>query len=78
VGTQHTDTLTAANGDRLDVVVLAIGCVTAPGSLVFNGGTYQLAGGTGQFAGALGQGTVVGQLDVSNHTFSLTFTGVGP
>jgi hypothetical protein len=76
--TQDNDTITAANGDSLSVVIFAIACETPPGSQMYQSeGIYQITGGTGRFSGAIGVGTVVGQDDFTTHTFSLTFSGTG-
>lgn len=50
-------TMTAANGDQLDVKYSTIGGINDEGSIDIIG-TYTIAGGTGQFKGATGQGVL--------------------
>jgi hypothetical protein len=73
--TRHDDTITAANGDLLLVVISDVSCETPPGSHVYHSvGTFTIYNGTGRFAGALGEGTVESHADFNTHTFSLTFS----
>jgi hypothetical protein len=61
---QHSDTLTAANGDTLKLKINEDACPVAPN--VFHCiGTYSVTGGTGRFARATGAGVFVGDVNFS-------------
>ena len=71
---RHTDTVTAANGDQLYVVVDDVTCQIEPG--IYRGvGTYHITGGTGRFAGATGYGAFEGHGDFNVGKFRMTFSG---
>ena len=71
----NRETLTAANGDKLELTGLHdVGCPTRPG-VVHGTGDWTVTGGTGRFAGATGQGTFVGGADFNKGTFSFQLTG---
>ena len=70
----HTETLTAANGDELEIRMVNVGCPTGP--FTFHGtGHWTVLGGTGRFQGVTGQGTNEGNADFETNTFSLSLTG---
>jgi Matrixin len=74
--TLHNDTITAANGDLMYVVVRDVSCETPPGSGVYrSAGAFTIFDGTGQFIGATGQGNVDIQADFNTHAFSITYSG---
>jgi hypothetical protein len=74
--TAHSDTITAANGDLLYLVVSDVSCEASPDSQVYHGvGSFTIYDGTGRFEGALGRGTTDAQLDFTTHAFSITFAG---
>ena len=69
-------TAIAANGDKLEYVLVAEFCPdpNAPG--VFNGvGTYLITGGTGRFAGATGTGQFIGLADFNALTYNCLLSG---
>jgi hypothetical protein len=71
----NKETLTAANGDTLELTGRHdVGCPTRPG-VVHGTGDWTVTGGTGRFAGATGQGTFVGGADFTKHRFSFQLTG---
>ncbi len=71
----NVETLTAANGDTLELTgPHDVGCPTRPG-VVHGTGDWTVTGGTGRFAGATGQGTFVGGADFNLGTFSFQLTG---
>jgi len=71
----NVETLTAANGDTLELTgPHDVGCPTHPG-VVHGTGQWTVTGGTGRFAGATGQGTFVGGADFNRGTFSFQLTG---
>jgi hypothetical protein len=72
---KNVETLTAANGDTLELTGLHdVGCPTRPGA-VHGTGDWTVTGGTGRFAGATGQGTFDGGADFNQGTFSFQLTG---
>jgi len=71
----NVETLTAANGDTLELTgPHDVGCPTRPG-VVHGTGDWTVTGGTGRFAGATGQGTFVGGADFNTGRFSFQLTG---
>ena len=71
----NVETLTAANGDTLELRgPHDVGCPTRPG-VVHGTGDWTVTGGTGRFAGATGQGTFVGGADFNKGTFSFQLSG---
>ena len=71
----NVETLTAANGDTLELRgPHDVGCPTRPG-VVHGTGDWTVTGGTGRFAGATGQGTFDGVADFNRGTFSFQLTG---
>jgi hypothetical protein len=69
-------TAIAANGDKLEYVLVAEFCPdpNAPG--VFNGvGTYLITGGTGRFARATGTGQFIGLADFNALTYNCLLSG---
>ena len=71
----NRETLTAANGDKLELTGLHdVGCPTRPG-VVHGTGDWTVTGGTGRFAGATGQGTFDGGANFNTGTFSFQLTG---
>lgn len=70
----HTETLTGANGDRLEIRMINFACPTGP--FTFHGtGQWSVAGGTGRFESATGEGTIEGDADFETGMFALTLTG---
>jgi hypothetical protein len=70
----NTETLTAANGDRLTLTSQDVACPQGPGQ--FQGsGDWTVTGGTGRFKGASGRGSLQGVVDFSAGTFSISFDG---
>jgi hypothetical protein len=70
----HTETLTAANGDRLVLRAVDVACPTGP--FTFHGtGHWTVLGGTGRFEGVTGEGRIEGDADFETSTFALTMTG---
>ena len=70
----HSETLTAANGDELEIRMINVGCPTGP--FTFHGtGHWTVVGGTGRFQGVTGQGMNEGNADFETNTFALTLTG---
>ena len=74
---KNVETLTAANGDTLELRgPHDVGCPTPTDPNVVHGtGDWTVTGGTGRFAGATGQGIFVGGADFTKHTFSFQLTG---
>ena len=71
----NVETLTAANGDTLELRgPHDVGCPTRPG-VVHGTGDWTVTGGTGRFAGATGQGTFDGGANFNTGTFSFQLTG---
>ncbi len=74
----NTETLTAANGDKLVLQWHDRACPIGPTSFHSNGDWF-VVGGTGRFADATGSGTFAGEADFgpdfSPGTFQLAFTG---
>jgi hypothetical protein len=68
------DTLAAANGDQVAIIVALEACPTAPG-VVQASGSYVVTGGTGRFTGAGGGGDYTGVADFNTGRFSCTLTG---
>ena len=71
---QHSDTITAANGDQLYLQVIEDACPVAPGSFHCLG-TYTVTGGTGRFANATGNGVFDGLVDFTQGKFQATYSG---
>jgi len=71
---QHSDTITAANGDQLFMQVIEDACPVAPGSFHCRG-TYSVTGGTGHFANATGNGVFDGLVDFTKGQFQATYSG---
>jgi hypothetical protein len=70
----HTDTLTAANGDELEIRMVNVACPTGPTS--FHGtGRWTVVGGTGRFAEVTGAGSDEGNADFATNTFQMTLSG---
>ena len=70
----NVETLTAANGDELVLVMEDIACPVEPG--VFQGtGFWHVFSGTGRFADATGTGTVRGGANFNLGVFEITLTG---
>ncbi len=70
----NIETLTAANGDQLVLVMEDIACPVAPG--IFQGtGEWHVFSGTGRFANATGTGTVAGGANFNLSMFEITMTG---
>jgi hypothetical protein len=70
----HTETLTAANGDTLVIRMTNVACPTGPSS--FHGtGPWTVVGGTGRFEGATGSGWCDGRSDFQTNTFEAVLTG---
>src|SRR6476469_34834 len=62
LASDHYETLTAANGDRLMLISYDNACPTSPG--IFQGtGHWVVTGGTGRFRAASGQGAFNGYSD---------------
>jgi hypothetical protein len=71
---ENIETLTAANGDTLQITSEDVACPVGPG--VYHGhGGYFISGGTGRFANAAGTGTLDGQLDLNTSRFNFTLIG---
>ena len=73
----NKETLTAANGDTLELTgPHDVGCPSPTDPTVVHGtGAWTVAGGTGRFAGATGQGTFDGGANFNKGTFSFQLTG---
>jgi hypothetical protein len=73
----NTETLTAANGDTLALVVYDdVSCPTDSSGLRFHGtGHWRVTGGTGRFTGATGQGSFDGHGDFVQGVFRFSLTG---
>ena len=71
---QHSDTITAANGDQLYVQVVEDACPVAPNAFHCVG-TYSITGGTGRFANATGNGVFDGLVDFNEGKFQATYSG---
>jgi len=70
----NIETLTAANGDQLVLVMEDIACPVEPG--VFRGtGVWHVFSGTGRFAHAVGTGTVEGGANFNLAVFEITLAG---
>lgn len=70
----HTETLTAANGDRLVIRMDNLACPTGP--FTFHGtGHWSVLGGTGRFEGVIGEGTDEGDADFEANTIAFSLTG---
>jgi hypothetical protein len=68
------DTLTAANGDQVTIVINLEACPIAPG--IYQGaGTYFVTGGTGRFVGATGEGVFSGIGDFNTGTVACRLEG---
>jgi hypothetical protein len=71
----HTETITAANGDKLVLRMLNLACPT--GENTYHGtGTWTVIDGSGRFEGTTGEGTCDGHADFAAQTFACTLTGV--
>jgi hypothetical protein len=71
---QHSDTITAANGDQLYLQIIEDACPVATGSFHCTG-TYSVTGGTGRFANATGNGVFDGLVDFTQGRFQATYSG---
>lgn len=70
----NTETLTAADGDQLVLVMNDLACPVGPN--VFAGtGIWHVGSGTGRFANASGWGTAIGGGDFNTGMFQFTVTG---
>src|SRR5262245_49948820 len=74
---KNVETLTAANGDKLELTgPHDVGCPTPTDPNVVHGtGDWTVTSGTGRFAGATGQGIFVGGADFTKHKFSFQLIG---
>jgi hypothetical protein len=68
------DTLTAANGDQVTVLITMEACPAAPG-IYPAAGTYVVTGGTGRFSGASGGGAFNGLGDFNSFNVTCALTG---
>jgi hypothetical protein len=68
------ETLTATNGDTLQLTSYDVGCPTGPGA-IHGTGRWVVTGGTGRFSGASGQGTIEGHSDFNQGVFAFQLTG---
>jgi hypothetical protein len=74
VANVNTETLTAANGDRLTITSQDVACPTGPGE--YHGtGHWTVTSGTGRFSNATGQGSYDGTADFNAGTFVINLTG---
>ena len=74
VANVNTETLIAANGDKLTIASQDVACPTGPGQ--YHGtGQWTVTGGTGRFGSAAGRGTYDGSADFNATTFTITLTG---
>lgn len=71
----NTQTITAANGDRVFLTITDHPCPAGGPGLFSGSDPYTITGGTGRFAGASGGGTFVGNGNFNNNTFSYMFSG---
>ena len=72
----NTETLTAASGDTLVLVVYDdISCPEPPGLRFHGTGHWRVTGGTGRFSGATGQGFFDGHGDFDQGVFRFDLTG---
>ena len=70
----NEETLTAANGDQLVLIMMDLACPIAPN--VFRGtGSWFVSHGTGRFSDATGSGIASGGGDFNLGTFEFTLTG---
>jgi hypothetical protein len=68
------DTITAANGDQVTIVIALEACPIGPG--IYQGdGTYVVTGGTGRFVGATGEGVFSGIGDFGTGTVTCRLRG---
>ena len=73
----HSDVMTAANGDKIFLTVTEDACPVTPGSLQFHCvGTYAIIGGTGRYATATGNGVFDGDVDFALGQFQATYRGL--
>jgi hypothetical protein len=70
----HIETITAANGDRLVVRLTGLACPSGPNSVRCSG-TWTVIDGTGRFDDASGSGRCEGGADFASNTFAGTLTG---
>ena len=69
-----TETLTAANGDKLTILCRQVATPTSPG--VYNGTDHwTVTGGTGRFSGATGSGGGDTHANLNADTFTKAATG---
>ena len=69
-----TETLTAANGDKLTILCRQVATPTSPG--VYSGtDQWTVTGGTGRFSGATGSGGGDTHANLNAHTFTKAETG---
>jgi hypothetical protein len=71
---QHSDIITAANGDQLYLRVVEEACPTPSGEFRCLG-TYAITGGTGRFARATGSGVFDGLVNFDQGKFRATYSG---
>jgi hypothetical protein len=71
----HWETLTAANGDELQIFSTDTACFVGPAQLRGTGHWVVEPGGTGRFANASGSGDFSGYADLGAQTIELTLVG---
>src|SRR5262245_33457267 len=72
---ENTDTLTAANGDQLVILITQQSCPVGDG--VYQGsGTWSVLNGTGRFMGASGAGSFSGLGDFNTGKVTCTLSGM--
>lgn len=65
-----TETVTAANGDRLTLLCSQIVNLTAQGVYESTNDSWTVIGGTGRFSGATGSGSGKTHVDLNSNTFT--------
>ena len=71
----NSETLTAADGDTLNILSTDIACYVGPAQLRGTGHWTVQPGGTGRFADATGSGDFSGYADLAAQTIEVSFVG---